>query len=82
MIVIALILYSCQRELDFNDTEVEQPPVIENETKKIQNGRFVFSSVSALEETIEELQKTNPKIAFALLGIVCTFAARQTGVTP
>jgi large subunit ribosomal protein L13 len=24
--------------------------------------------------------KTNPKIGFALLGIVCTFAARQTGV--
>ena len=57
MIVIALILYSCQRELDFNDTEVEQPPVIENETKKIQNGRFVFSSVSALEETIEKLKE-------------------------
>lgn len=56
MIMIVFVLASCQKELEFENTKTAQTPsnILE---KKIQNGRFVFSSISALEETIEELQK-------------------------
>ena len=57
MIMIVFVFASCQEELEFENTETAQTPPNVLEQKKIQNGRFVFSSVSALEETIEELQK-------------------------
>tara|TARA_X000000950_G_scaffold6883_1_gene7499 strand:- start:105 stop:407 length:303 start_codon:yes stop_codon:yes gene_type:complete len=61
MIMIVFVFASCQEELEFENTETAQTPPNVLEQKKIQNGRFVFSSVSALEETIEELQKYDSK---------------------
>lgn len=61
MIMIVFVFASCQEELEFENTETAQTPPNVLEQKKIQNGRFVFSSVSALEETIEELQKYDTK---------------------
>ena len=57
MIMIVFVLASCQKELEFENTKTVQTPSNVLEQKKIQNGRFVFSSISALEKTIEELQK-------------------------
>lgn len=56
MIMIVFVLTSCQKELDFSDTETEQTPTVVSNTKEIQNGRFVFSSIQTFEEAIEELQ--------------------------
>ena len=56
MKMIVFVLASCQKELDFNDTVTEQNTIAISDEKKIENGRFIFSSIQSLETTIEKLQ--------------------------
>tara|TARA_R110001583_G_C5602735_1_gene404636 strand:+ start:90 stop:1505 length:1416 start_codon:yes stop_codon:yes gene_type:complete len=57
LITLLLLLTSCQKELDFVDTQNNQPVVVVEKT--IDNGRFVFTSKESLKTTIEEFQNEN-----------------------
>ncbi|MCX2681910.1 hypothetical protein OOZ15_18300 [Galbibacter sp. EGI 63066] len=57
VILILLILASCQDEMEFNNIENNEPPVIVEKT--VENGRFIFSSKESLKVTIEDFQNDN-----------------------
>lgn len=54
IIILSLILTSCQDELELNNIENNQPEAVIEKT--IENGRFVFSSKESLKTTIEDFQ--------------------------
>ena len=54
ILILTLILASCQDELELNNIENNQPEAVIEKT--IENGRFVFSSKESLKTTIEDFQ--------------------------
>ncbi len=54
ILILTLILVSCQDELKLNNIENSQPEAIVEKT--VENGRFVFSSKESLKTTIEDFQ--------------------------
>ncbi len=56
ILILALILVSCQDELKLNNTETNQSQEVVEKT--VRNGRFVFSSKESLKATIEDFQKS------------------------
>lgn len=54
ILILTLVLASCQNELELNNIENNQPEAVVEKT--IENGRFVFSSKESLKTTIEGFQ--------------------------
>lgn len=54
ILILTLILASCQDELELNNIENNQSEAVVEKT--IENGRFVFSSKESLKTTIEDFQ--------------------------
>ena len=54
ILILTLILTSCQNELELNTIENNQPEAVVEKT--MENGRFVFSSKESLKATIEDFQ--------------------------
>lgn len=54
ILILILILTSCQNELELNNLESNQPEAIVEKT--VENGRFIFSSKESLKTTIEDFQ--------------------------
>jgi len=51
IIILSLILVSCQDEMELNNIENNQSEAVVEKT--IENGRFVFSSKESLKTTID-----------------------------
>jgi len=54
ILILTLILASCQDEMELNNIENNQPEAVVEKT--VENGRFVFSSKESLKTTIKNFQ--------------------------
>ena len=59
IIILSLILVSCQDEMELNNIENNQSEAVVEKT--IENGRFVFSSKESLKTTIDNFHNDEIK---------------------